>query len=177
MKKQLCTTFMSFALLVSASIAQLPEGGSIYAMEKAVVAGGGAKSGTEATRTIEGTIGQSIAGSTSSAPFGLHAGFWIGDPLQPTAAPASISGRVNNLESLGIAARRIRVVVTNVLTCEVRSQPVGPFGYYEFVDLELTAIYQLRVDAPPSIAFEPESLTLRLVDNVSGADFTAHQIQ
>ena len=182
-------TLLFIAVLSSFVVAQQPDGGVVYTMPQNVIAGGGGYSqwtqpDVRQARTsavvpnleLTGTIGQAVAGPTSNGPYQLHAGFWWADALQPTAAPASISGCINNIQSLGSYARRVRVTVTNLSTGEVRVQGVNPFGYYTFDDLELTATYLIEVHGPFA-SFQPESRTLHLVDNVTGIDFWASRIE
>jgi hypothetical protein len=182
MRKEFYTLLFAIAMSASIAIAQQPEVGVIYTMPQMVIAGGGGYSQwtqpdvhgranvTVPNFEVEGTIGQAITGKTSGSPYNLQAGFWFADELQPTAAPASISGRINNLESVGILGRRVRVSITNLSTGEVRIQSINPFGYYEFADLELTTMYLIQAEGP-SMVFEPASLTVRLVDNMTGVDF------
>lgn len=58
--------------------------GGPYNITKSVVGGGGGRS-TNATTTIEGTIGQAILGSSSGGSFSLSGGFWQTEG--PCAAP------------------------------------------------------------------------------------------
>ena len=164
---------IALSAVFSAASAQSPEGGVIYTMSHAVVGGGGGKSGADSTMSVEGTFGQAIAGTTSSGgQYSLHGGFWFGDALQPTAAPASISGRVNGLAAFGTAVRRVRVVLTDLATNEVRVARVNIAGYYQFDELEVEHLYLLRAEGP-SITFAPDSVTISLLDNVTGVDFSA----
>lgn len=189
MNTKLCTLLCGAVLFVAASgqTQSAPEGGVTLTMSHSVVAGGGGysqwtqpdlQSGPGAlipNFEIQGTIGQGIAGTTSTAgPYGVHGGFWLRDiPLQPTAGRASITGRINNL---GGANRRVRVVLTNLSTGERLIAAVNGLGYYTFDEVEVAHIYMLRA-VGKGIVFEPENLTLRLLDNVSGVDFTAIPIE
>src|SRR5687768_1044666 len=71
------------------------QSGGDFAIVKSVIAnGGGESSGPGAVFVITGTIGQPKAGDNSnSTPFNVRTGFWTPD-LVPTAAHASVSGRV-----------------------------------------------------------------------------------
>jgi hypothetical protein len=179
-------TFLFIIAMSSAIFGQQPEGGSIYATPQSVIAGGGGYSQWTQPdiRTgslvpnfeVTGTIGQAITGRTSGAQYDLQAGFWLADALQPTAAPASISGHVNNLDSFGMRAGRVRVIVTNLSTGEEHSRPVNQFGFYEFSDLELAATYLIRPEGL-AMVFAPDNFTVRLVDNVTGVDFSAMPAQ
>lgn len=158
-----------------------PEGGTLLTMSHSAIAGGGGYSqwtqpdvqSIVPNFEVTGTIGQAVVGPASTGDqYRLHHGFWFPDDLQPSAAPASISGRVNNLESFPTTARRVQLVLTNLSSGEVRIAPVNQFGFYEFTELELTSLYMVKAEGP-SMVFEPESVTIRLVDNITGVDFSA----
>ena len=75
--------------------AQAASGGG-YTLDKSVIASGGGTSGdqTGALYTVNGTIGQPAAGAISGGTYTLNSGFQTAAPAAPTAAGASISGRV-----------------------------------------------------------------------------------
>ena len=91
--------------------------------------------------------------------------------LAPTAASASISGRVTTPDGRGIrnatvalssgGQRRLRVLT-------------GTFGYYRFDDLQVGETYVLTVGAK-RYTFANPTLVVSLDDEVSDADFTALQ--
>ena len=115
-------------------------------------------------------------GNWASGQYSLHGGFWFSDALQPTAAHASITGSINGLEAGSTTGRRVRVELTNLRTGEVRTALVNQFGFYVFDDLEISVLYQVRAEGQ-AMRFEPESMTVRLVDNVTDVNFTAHPNQ
>ena len=188
MNRKLFILLCFIALGLTAAVGQTrtePEGGVLLTMSHSVVAGGGGYSQwtqpdlqrndsiTVPNFEVEGTIGQAIAGPASTGgQNSVQQGFWFADALQPTAAHASITGRVNGLES----GSRVRMELTNLRTGEVRTTRVNQFGFYVFDDLELSVFYQIRVKGQ-AMVFEPESMIIRLLDNVTGVDFTAQSIQ
>ena len=187
MNKKLFTLLCVVAVSLTTVAAQTrPEGGTLLTMSHSVIAGGGGYSqwtqpdlqgrGGETVPNfeVEGTIGQAIAGTASTGgQYRVHQGFWFADEFQPTAAPASISGQVS---SLGNRFHRTRVVLTDLSTGETRVANVNPFGFYRFDDLEVASLYLIEPEGQ-SLMFEPASLIVRLLDNVTGVDFTAHLIQ
>jgi hypothetical protein len=192
MNRKLFTSLCLIAFAIAGVAGQTPtepEGGILLTMSHSVIAGGGGysqwtqpdlqsnNSVTVPNFEVEGTIGQAVAGTTSTGgPYSVHGGFWFGNPLQPTAAHASITGSVTGFESRGSAGSRIRVQLTKLSNGEVLTTRVNQFGYYVFNDLEISEFYQVRV-VSESMTFEPESMIVRLLDNVTEVNFTAHPIQ
>ena len=86
----------------------------------------------------------------------------------PTAAGASISGRVTTADGRGI--RNARLVLTDAATGEVRSTLSSPFGYYRFYDVAVGRTYVVSV-ASKRFRFDPR--VLALLDNLADLDFTA----
>lgn len=123
--------------------------GPPYDLSHAVVAGGGEGStGTSGARTfrIDGTIGQPVAGTTSTsspAMFELRGGFWL-ESLGPTAAPASISGRVMDQSGRGIRGVAISVQGSSG---EARTVVTNTFGFYRIEGLPVGQAYVLSATA------------------------------
>jgi hypothetical protein len=189
MNRKLFTLIFVAVLSSSIVTAQQPEGGVIYTMPQSVLAGGGGYSqwtqpdvharanATVPNFEVEGTIGQVIAGTTSTGgQYSVQGGFWFADSLAPTAAAASITGQVLGLTPAIASSRRVHIELTNLETGEVRTALVNQFGFYVFDDLEVSVLYQLRAEGP-SMVFEPEILTVRLVDNMTGVDFSTMPAQ
>src|SRR5688572_927579 len=81
-------------LLVCLSSMSLAQSGGQFTITKSVIAGGGGRA-TGGTFTVDGTIGQSVAGGPSTgATFTLISGFWGGGPsVAPTIdAPFDFDG-------------------------------------------------------------------------------------
>ncbi len=96
---------------------------------------------------------------------------WTGaGPLAPSAATASISGRVTTADGRGIRNALV------VLTGNGLSQPLvistGSFGYYRFDGLAVGETYIATVNAK-RFAFSSPARVLSLSDSVQGIDFVA----
>lgn len=140
-----------------------------YRIEQSVIANGGGTSSAGPFR-VEGTIGQSAAGEQmAGGTFDQVGGFWQPLPLGPTAAPASISGRVLNLQGYGIY--RARVTITD-MSGNARRAVTNPFGYFRFVDLEVGKSYILRAESK-GYSFNP--LFLSVFQDLTAIDFIASQ--
>lgn len=123
--------FVGFAGLTTAS-AQIATGGS-YSLEQSVIAGGGASS-SGGTYVLEGTIGQSVAGTRSASDvpgpeYGLDPGFWQSN-LVPTAAEVAVSGRVVTQDGRGIVGVRLTLVDSVGTTYQALSSSFGAFEFY-----------------------------------------------
>jgi hypothetical protein len=134
-------TALSLALLFAFdSNGQVATGGT-YTLEQQVVAGGGGSS-NEANYAIEGTIGQSIAGTFStSSNYGLRGGFW--QPIiETTAAHVSVAGQVLTSDGRFIGGARV-ILVDSVGRSQQRVS--NPFGYFRFDNIEVGQSYVLSV--------------------------------
>ena len=86
----------------SEAYAQIATGGA-YALEQAVIAGGGGQGSAGGTFTLDGTVGQAVAGdAVSGPPFAVTSGFWNSTPLAPTAATVGVTGQVRTANGAGI---------------------------------------------------------------------------
>jgi hypothetical protein len=89
--------------------------------------------------------------------------------LQPTAASASIGGRVLSSDGRGIA----KVTVTLVDgTGNTQTYLTNGFGYYSFEGLGTGQTYTVSV-RNKKYTFNPSSRVVSLEDNINDADFTA----
>lgn len=101
-----------------------------YVIEKAVIAGGGGTS-TGGTYSLQGTIGQAIAGGPATgSPYSVQSGFWNSD-LAPTAAGVFIEGRVT---TFGRPIQGAFVVVT-LGDGTIRQAVTNTFGRFSLTDL------------------------------------------
>jgi len=162
-----------FATATCCAHAQIAVGGN-YTIEKSVTANGGA-SGTTAsvngTYTIEGTIGQSAAGTTEQASsFKFQPGFWhAATPLGPTAASVNLGGRVTMADGRGITNARVTLTMPDGTT---RTMISGSFGYYRFEDVEVGATYILTATAKRFVFSIPTQI-VSLNDVRDDVDFIA----
>lgn len=90
--------------------------------------------------------------------------------IVPTAAPASISGRVATADGRGIGGARINVV--NTSTGGTVDVITNPFGYYTVGDLRVGDIYVATV-SHKRYSFVNSSRTITLNEDVADADFEA----
>lgn len=97
---------------------------------------------------------------------------FINGPGGPTAADATISGRVLDADGLGISKARLTLVDGE--TGETRTAITSPFGYYIFGEVEVGRLYILNVSHKFHRFAEPQK-TITLDENATDMDFTALQ--
>lgn len=161
-----------FVLLVAITRGQVQQNdfaasGGPYVLEKAVVAGGGrAKDGQPVGEN--GTAGQAVAGHRSQGgSYVIQSGFWTPDPLAPTAAGATITGRVSVGGTQGIRNAVLELVSGNGAT---RRTITGPFGYFTFIDVPVGEVYLLTVKTK-RFAFDQQTRLISLSDDIADMDF------
>jgi hypothetical protein len=99
-----------------------------------------------------------------------HVSFCFGDPTNPTAAEATIGGRVVTASGMGIA--RAQIVLINGATGEAKITMTNPFGYYTITGLDVNEVYVLNV-SHKIYSFEERQRTIVLTDNFTASDFVA----
>jgi hypothetical protein len=144
--------------------------GGNFTITGSVIASGGGQNTAGGVFSLDGTTGQSAAGSASGAPFAVTAGFWNLAPFAPSAAAASISGRV--LTSGGRGIRSVTISLTGTTSGEIRSARSTNFGYYRFENVPVGETYVLTVRAKRFV-FLPETRVVTLLDELTDVDFTA----
>ena len=146
-----------------------PQSGGNFDLSHNVVAGGGSSKSVGATFSLDGTVGQSVAGTVSTEPpLDLRGGFWAFQTLAPTAAPVTISGRV--IASPLVPMGRIRITLVEISRGTVRWVIPNQLGYYKFEDLEVGA-YLIRAESP-NCQFAPSQLFVNLFDDLADTDFS-----
>jgi len=90
--------------------------------------------------------------------------FCFDQPLNTTAADATISGRV--LTKSGRAVGGARITVTNAATGKLFTAFTNPFGYYTIEGLEAGGLYIAHV-AKKGVKFEEDSRAISLTDNLA----------
>jgi N-acetylneuraminic acid mutarotase len=95
---------------------------------------------------------------------------WGLEFFAPTAAQASISGRVLTAE--GLAIRNARVTVAGQSLPEPRVVTTGSFGYFSFDGLTVGETYVVTVNSQ-RYTFTVPSRVITIVDNVFDVDFVA----
>lgn len=160
-----------FTIFAATAFAQ---SGGTFEITQSVIAGGGSGS-SGGDYTVNGTVGQTVAGTRSTGgTYSLGGGFWAESPLAPTSAPVSLSGRVVT-ERGGGPLRRIRIFITDLSTGGVRHAVPNQFGYFHVDDLAI-GTYLIRLESR-NFQFTPNEVVVSLLDSVSGMEFTAVPIR
>ena len=157
---QLLSQLLTIAFLIATASAQ---SGGTFVIQKSVIAGGGGQA-TGGGFTLDGTIGQSIAGAKSTGGgFDLSGGFWGGgtEPL----ANVSISGRV--FTSNGVTGLR-NATVTLTEGNNVRSTTTSSFGFYSFDNVAPGFSYTIRIKSR-LYRFQPQVVVP--TGDLTGVDF------
>ena len=94
----------------------------------------------------------------------------IGMIMAPTAADASISGRVITAGGTGIS--RAQVTVVDAATSQAKVGMTNLFGYFNVGGLEVGKLYIISV-SHPTYQFTQNTQSFVLNDNVSGLVFVA----
>ena len=159
------------ALLFSAGSLQAQSGGA-FAIEQSVVASGGASNLSGGAFTVGGTAGQTVVGSSGTGSFNLRGGFWEVQPLAPTAAMVSVSGKVSTANGLGI--RNVIVTLTGP-DGSIRTTVTGSFGIYQFADVEVGGTYVLTI-APKRYVIANPTQVVTVRDEIANLDFVAEPL-
>ena len=138
----------------------------------------GSTVGGTGTQTLFGNFGLSNPNGTWSlyarlqgaAGTGQIAGGWGIEFLVPTAAQASISGRVTTAD--GVAIRNAEVTVTGNTLVEPLRVTTSSFGYFSFEGLTVGETYVVTVNSR-RFTFQAPSQVVSLVDNIANLDFVA----
>ncbi len=168
--KNLFAILFIFGASVIIADAQITSGGN-YTIEKSVIAGGGATKFEQAATPLEGTIGQSAAGTNQqNAAYKLQPGFWTTQQLLlPTAAAVTVSGRVTTVDGRGI--RNVMVTMRNT-SGESRTVVSGAFGYFRFMDVSAGETYIISISAK-QYTFSQPILVRSIVEDADDIIFAA----
>ena len=154
-------TFVCLFAIASSSLAQ--SGGPFSIQQSLITTGGGRASGGPFAVEVSNAQPTAHAGTTGG-PFGIRSGFW-NPTFVPTAAMASISGRVTTADGRGLALAKIVCVDLNGNT---RTALTNGFGYYRLSDIPSGESYILSVEKK-GYAFAPR--VVNVVDEVVDVDF------
>lgn len=133
---------LSLCLLTGATFGQTSSGGD-FTITQSIVTPGNTHTENSNTFLLTGTLGQNLAGKTSSgAPFQLRSGFWFSD-LAPTAAGVTVSGRVVGFNDKGIPG--VTVVLFGGSDAVERTAKTDVRGNFKFEDVEVGQFYILSV--------------------------------
>ena len=97
---------------------------------------------------------------------------FINGPGGPTAADATVNGRV--VDSNGVGVSRAQITLVDGETGEARTAVTNAFGYYSFADVEVGRLYVLNV-LHRRYRFAESQRTIMLGDNAFDLDFVALQ--
>lgn len=156
--------------LLLVSIAAGQSGGN-YTITQSVIAGGGGQNSTGGTFSLDGTIGQAVAGGgVQQYPYRLQSGFWTASLLNPTAASVTVGGRV--LNSAGRGIRNVLIVMTDS-TGAMRTALSTSFGYYSFADVPAGETYILSARAK-RFAFAQPTQVVSVSEETTEINFIAY---
>lgn len=143
MKKKILAILIAVFIAAIGGVSGQVASGGVYKLEQVVTAnGGGTASGDSSA--VEGTIGQPIAGpGMSGGTYFLRGGFWTPVPFSPSAARATIGGRVVHGENIGIKNVRVTMIGGNMTAPRVSY--TNPSGDYLFEDVEVGRTYLVSV--------------------------------
>jgi hypothetical protein len=159
---------MPLVLTAQAQVASSPP----YTLEQSVVAAGGGTSagGAGNVYKIEGTLGQPVAGTSSTnSSFTVRGGFFTPAPFAPTAALAKISGRVLTADGRGI--RNVSVMMTSP-DGSLRMAFSSSFGYFTFENVPVGEVYILTVRAK-QFQFSQNTQAVSLSEDLTDINFIA----
>jgi len=143
-------------------------GGSFDLSHNVIASGGGASLG--GAFRLDGTIGQGIAGTTSSGgQFSLIGGFWTPTPFAPTAASVTVSGRARTANGVGIRNVIVRLSASDG---SARTTVTNTFGYFRFANVGAGETYVISASSR-RYSFENPILVLNVHDDVASLDFVA----
>lgn len=158
----------AFTLILLARIASAQSGGQ-FAVTESLIANGGGNSAFDQYST-GGTAGQPIAGTQSTGgPYRSSAGFWQA-PLAPSAAEASVSGRLATIDGRGIL--NVSITLKNASSGQVFVARSSAFGYYRFDDVPAGGTYILTLRSK-RFTFANNPRVISVTDDLSEVDFVA----
>lgn len=156
-------------VLIFASIAQAQTGGD-FTITQSVVAGGGGQNSAGGTFSVDGTIGQTLAGNAiGSTPFSLTSGFWNFTAMAPTAANVNLGGQVRTANGNGI---RNVIVMLTAPNGTIRTIQTGSFGYFKFENIEI-GTYVISVSAR-RYAFDQPIQICSVLEEITDLEFVAN---
>lgn len=169
MKNQTLQISVFISVLAIVAVAQT---GGTYDLSHAVVASGGGSNSTGGTYVVDGTIGQGIAGTTSSnGALSIRGGFWAFQSFAPTASLVSVSGKVRTKNGSGI--RNVFVTLT-ASNGSIRSVITSSFGFFKFEEIEVGQTYILNAVSKKLTISEPTRI-LTIQEDITGLEFLAEE--
>lgn len=158
------------AVLTLCFLVFAPVSAQVYELTQTAIAGGGMSNGTGGAFSLDSTTGQAAAsGPLSGLPYQMTVGFWNYQPLRPTAAGVSISGRVMTATGRGIVNVRL---VLSASSGESLYAQTGSFGYFKFDDVPAGNTYILTIHAKRFVFAQPTRV-INLTDELTDVNFTS----
>lgn len=158
-----------FVVVLLTTVVMAQSGGQ-FAVTESVIASGGGNS-TTGQYSTSGTTGQPVAGgSLTGAQYSVQSGFWK-PAFAPSAALASISGRVSSPSGAGI--KSVILSIQDASRGFILTTITGPFGYYRFDRLGVGRSYVITLTAK-RFTFTSSPMLITLDDEISGLDWVAN---
>ena len=154
-----------FILAFSAPLAGTTpaQSGGTFQIEKSVIAGGGGQTSGGAY-TLDGTVGEAVAGITSTGgTFELGSGFWGGGTT--SSSNVTVSGRVLTSDGRGLRNATVSITDSNGVS---RISTTSSFGFFSFDNVSTGGTYTFRI---VSRLFRFQPRTVQVNDNLTLADF------
>lgn len=162
--------FMAHICIGVLCIAAAAQVGGPYEITQSVIAGGGAQGTAGGSYVVDGTVGQSAAGTASTGgQYSLRGGFWAADALAPTASVASISGRIFTADGRGINSTIVSLMDQNG---NPQTTISSSFGYYRFDGLPVGQTYIIEVRSK-GVTFAVPTRVITLNEDLTDVDFVA----
>ena len=145
--------------------------GGDYTITQSVIANGGGQNLAGGAFTLDGTIGQAVAGNAlTNSPFAVTSGFWNFTPMGATASGVSLSGTLKTERGIGI--RRVALTLTDATTGAIFYASSGINGYYRFEDVPAGRGYILTIRSK-LYSFVPNTHYIMLFEELTDVDFIA----
>lgn len=93
------------------------------------------------------------------------------EPFAPTAAQATVSGRVVNTSGRGV--RGVYLTLFDASSGETRVAVTNSFGYYVFADMDVADLYMLTANPTKRMSILNSQRSFVLNDDLTGVDFVA----
>ena len=151
------------SILAAFAVSVAAQSGGTFVIEKSVIAGGGGQVGS-GQFTLDGTVGESVAGTTSAGgTFELGSGFWGGGTT--SSSNVTVSGRVLTSDGRGLRNATVSITDSNGV---VRTTTTSSFGFFSFDNVGTGGTYTFRVT---SRLYRFAPVTARVDGNLTLADF------
>ena len=166
-------TIKIIILMLFCATIQAQTGGTFTVTQSVIAGGGGTSADTANIFTLDGAIGQAFTATSANSGFNVRSGFFTSAaPLAPTAAAASLSGRIRTEAGKGI--RNVRLTLMNTATGEIFYAGSGNFGFYRFENLAVGEGYILTISAK-RFTFNPNTIYISLSGDLTETDFIGTQ--